>query len=213
MTGLQGSQGSNATGGLNSSKESEGVVDRYNKWVLSGPVQKFILFTVPQTFNEYLNPLYYAVNGTYGAVTGKDIVYNTPMGKGEAGINLAFAFIPGGTEELGAYRAGMRGLLKQETQQVAKAFIKTANGIEVTGFTRHALNRIIQRGVKPQAILDALKNPLKIGKVITDQLGRQSQRFIGRFGEVVINPQTGQILSVNPTSSSKAAKLLKQLGL
>jgi YD repeat-containing protein len=39
-------------------------------------------------------------------------------------------------------------------------------------------------------------------------LGRQSQRFIGREAEVVLNPQTGQIISVNPTSSAKAARLL-----
>jgi len=53
---------------------------------------------------------------------------------------------------------------------------------------------------------------LKINNVVTDQLGRQSQRFIGRVGEVVVNPQTGKIISVNPTSSSKAARLLRQLG-
>lgn len=43
-------------------------------------------------------------------------------------------------------------------------------------------------GVKPNAILDALKNPLKKYNVVTDQLGRQSQRFIGQFGKVVIIP-------------------------
>ncbi len=85
--------------------------------------------------------------------------------------------------------------------------------VKITGFTRHGLNRAIQRGVKPQSILDAVKNPLKIGEQITDDLGRVSQRFIGRTSEVVINPQTGKVLSVNPTSSSKVARLLKQLGL
>ncbi|WP_199141767.1 hypothetical protein [Pedobacter sp. ASV12] len=69
----------------------------------------------------------------------------------------------------------------------------------------------MERGVKPSAILDALKKPLKTGSIVTDQLGRQSQRFIGQFGEVVVNPQTGKILSVNPTSSSKAAKLLNKI--
>ena len=34
---------------------------------------------------------------------------------------------------------------------------------------------------------------------------------IGQFGEVVINPQTGKIISVNPTFTTKAIKLLKQL--
>lgn len=84
--------------------------------------------------------------------------------------------------------------------------------VKVTGFTKHGLNRAIQRGVKTSAILDAIKNPLKIGKVTTDALGRQSQRYIGKSAEVVVSPQTGKIISVNPTSSNKAAKLLKQLG-
>lgn len=97
-----------------------------------------------------------------------------------------------------------------------KAGIQTANGIGITGFTGHGVNRAIgslgRKGVSPQAIQDALKNPLKVGNVITDQFGRQSQRFIGQFGEVVINPQTGKIISVNPTSTNKSLKLLKQLG-
>lgn len=100
--------------------------------------------------------------------------------------------------------------------KVAKTSIQAANGLKINGFIGHGVNRAIgsmgRAGVKPSAILDALKNPLKINNVVTDQLGRQSQRFIGQFGEVVVNPQTGRIISVNPTSSSKAAKLLKQLG-
>jgi hypothetical protein len=61
--------------------------------------------------------------------------------------------------------------------------------------------------VKPGAIVDAVKNPLQVREVVTDQLGRESQRFIGREAEVVINPQTGNVISVNPTSSAKAARL------
>ena len=94
--------------------------------------------------------------------------------------------------------------------------IIASNGIRITGFTGHGVNRAIgsvgRQGVSPSSILDTLKNPLKINNVVTDQLGRQSQWFIGQFGEVVVNPQTGRIISVNPTSSSKAAKLLQQLG-
>lgn len=52
-----------------------------------------------------------------------------------------------------------------------------------------------------------------INNVATDSMGRQSQRFIGRTAEVVVNPETGRIISINPTSSSKAAKLLRELGL
>jgi len=95
---------------------------------------------------------------------------------------------------------------------VTKGGIETVNGIKITGFTKHGLNRTIERGVKPNAVLDAIKNPLKVGNVSTDAIGRQSQRFVGKFGEVVVNPQTGKVISVNPTDSKKAQKLLKQLG-
>lgn len=87
-----------------------------------------------------------------------------------------------------------------------------SNGTKIEGFVGHAVNRAIERGVSPASILNALKNPLKIGKVVVDNMGRASQRLIGRSAEVVINPQTGRIISVNPTSSVKAAKLSKQLG-
>lgn len=96
--------------------------------------------------------------------------------------------------------------------------IITKNGIKIKGFTGHGVDRAIgdgfkRAGVSPQSILDAMKNPLKINDVVTDSIGRQSQRFIGRSAEVVVNPETGKIISVNPTSSSKSAKLLRELGL
>ncbi|GAB6011589.1 RHS repeat domain-containing protein [Viscerimonas tarda] len=94
----------------------------------------------------------------------------------------------------------------------AKGGTKAVNGIQITGFTKHGLNRAIERGVKPSGIIDAVRNPLKTGNVVIDQFGRSSQRFVGKSGEVVINPQTGQIISVNPTSTNKVDKLTKQLG-
>ena len=90
--------------------------------------------------------------------------------------------------------------------------IKAARGAaivgKIEGFTVHGLNQAITRGVKPASILDAVKNPLKVKDIVTDTLGRQSQRYIGREAEVVLNPKTGKVISVNPTSSSKAARLL-----
>ena len=91
---------------------------------------------------------------------------------------------------------------------INKTSIITKNGIEITNFTKHGLERAINRNVKPDSILDALKNPLKIKDVKVDILGRQSQRFIGKEAEVVVNPNNGKIISVNPTSSSKARALL-----
>ena len=90
-----------------------------------------------------------------------------------------------------------------------KLILKTVNGIEITGYTGHAVHRAIQRGVKPASMLDAIKSPLKVGKIVYDNLGRPSQRFIGASAEVVVNPTTGTIISVNPTSSKKTKKLLR----
>ena len=82
----------------------------------------------------------------------------------------------------------------------------------IVGFTRHGMNRAIERGVKPRAILDALKRPLKIGprKVVN---GLPSVRYFGRYAEVVVNPDTFRIVSVNPMDSEKLVRILRQLGL
>ena len=100
------------------------------------------------------------------------------------------------------------------TRQI-KSGIVASNGIRIHGFTKHAVNRAIgdtkkRVGVSPQAILDALKSPIKVNPVAVDKLGRPSQRFIGKTGEVVVNPTSGKIISVNPTSKSKMLRLLKQ---
>lgn len=88
--------------------------------------------------------------------------------------------------------------------------LKTSTGIEITGFAKHGLHRIIQRDVKPIDILDALRNPIEIKSVKIDNIGRKSQRFIGNNAEFVINPSTGKIISVNPTSSQKARSILNK---
>jgi hypothetical protein len=86
--------------------------------------------------------------------------------------------------------------------------IVASNGTEITGFTRHGVNRAIgdgasRAGVKPEAVLGALKNPGKIIEGI-DDLGRPFQVFHGSNARVVVNPQTGQIVSMNPLAGAGA---------
>ncbi|NCP61740.1 MAG: hypothetical protein GW748_00880 [Alphaproteobacteria bacterium] len=69
---------------------------------------------------------------------------------------------------------------------------QTTSGFKVT---QHGFLRKIEREVKSCDILDALKNPLKIGNIKIDNLGRASQRYIGFGAEVAINPYTKKILS------------------
>jgi len=112
----------------------------------------------------------------------------------------------------GLWRAG--GALKAAIQNARQAPVRGANGIvaqngtRVTGFTRHGINRAIgdgakRAGTKPQAILDALENPQKIVSGV-DKQGRPFQIFTGQNARVVVNPQTGNVVSVNPLSGAGA---------
>ncbi|HYD54664.1 MAG TPA: hypothetical protein VEA99_18670 [Gemmatimonadaceae bacterium] len=62
----------------------------------------------------------------------------------------------------------------------------------ITGFTRHGINRAIQRGVNPTDMLNAVKN----GEAITviDDLGRVSYRYVGQRATVILN-QAGKVIS------------------
>jgi RHS repeat-associated protein len=78
------------------------------------------------------------------------------------------------------------------------------NGTKITGFTKHGINRAIgdtynRAGTRPEAILDALKNPQQIQSRINAS-GQPSQIFIGENARVVVNPQTNKIITTNPLS-------------
>lgn len=77
--------------------------------------------------------------------------------------------------------------------------------------TKHSLNQKINRQVKSKDELDAIRNPLDVGPIKIDSKGRPSQRFVGEKAEVAINPETGKAVSINPTSSKKAARLKRRL--
>ena len=72
---------------------------------------------------------------------------------------------------------------------------RTATGIEITGISRHAVDRAVSRGVTGKSALDALQNPVAIGKIRIDDHGQQSQQIFGRSAAVVVNPETGNIIS------------------
>jgi RHS repeat-associated protein len=76
--------------------------------------------------------------------------------------------------------------------------------------TKHSLNQKINRKVKTSDELDAIRNPLDKRPVKYDSQGRPSQRYVGEKAEVAINPDTNKIVSVNPTSSKKAARLKRR---
>jgi hypothetical protein len=83
-----------------------------------------------------------------------------------------------------------------------------SDGTEITGFTGHGIQRVIgdggaRAGVRPEALLDALSNPLRTTSGV-DQLGRPFRIYTGANARVVVNPDTGRVVSVNPLSGAGA---------
>lgn len=72
---------------------------------------------------------------------------------------------------------------------------KTSTGIEIRGVAKHAVDRAVYRGVNAESALDALQNPVKVGKIKIDDKGQPSQRYLGNKAEIVVNPETGKIIS------------------
>jgi RHS repeat-associated protein len=106
------------------------------------------------------------------------------------------------------------GATKSTTQVVTTQVAKNAteivakDGTKITGLTKHGVNRAIGDGAerastRPEAILDALKNPITIKEGV-DKLGRPFKIFQGTNARVVVNPQTGKIVSTNPLSGAGA---------
>ncbi len=163
-----------------------------------------------RVFNTYANP----VTPFVEAVTGKSVEsdFQADKSRTQSALEAGITLIPLGKAAEVIAKVGEKVAEKVGEEAVAKTAFKTSVGTEVTGFTKHGVNQAIERGVKTGSIKDALKNPLKVGKVVVDKLGRESQRYVGKTAETVINPTTGKIVSVNPTSTKKVARLIKQAG-
>ena len=103
-----------------------------------------------------------------------------------------------------------------QTELVGKT---TADGTVITGHTAHFMERmfgtlvdpdklkydlkIIRRsGVGYEAMRDTVLNPERINPVKTDSRGKRSVRLIGK-AIVTINPDTGQLIQLNPMSEQK----------
>ena len=103
-----------------------------------------------------------------------------------------------------------------QTELVGKT---TADGTVITGHTAHFVERmfgtlvdpdklkydlkIIRRsGVGYEAMRDTVLNPERINPVKTDSRGKRSVRLIGK-AIVTINPDTGQLIQLNPRSEQK----------
>ncbi len=69
------------------------------------------------------------------------------------------------------------------------------DGTQVTGFTKHGINQVINRNISPASILDATRNPLSVAVRIGPS--GASARYIGSACVVVINP-AGDVITAWP---------------
>ncbi|MDU7338601.1 MAG: phage minor capsid protein [Clostridium sp.] len=94
-----------------------------------------------------------------------------------------------------------------ESLSLSLSCIKTSTGVSVGTVSPHLSARMISRGVVEKDVSDALISPLKTGKIRADK----SQQFKGERATVVINTETGKLITVWPTGT-KTAKKLKEGG-
>ena len=81
--------------------------------------------------------------------------------------------------------------------------IKTSTGVQVYDVSTHIVERMNERQIAASYIIDALCNPLKPWVIREDG----SQQFIGEKATVVINVNTGEIVTVWATKSKLTEKL------
>ena len=140
---------------------------------------------------------------------GRAATVVSTAGGAAAKVTTAVRGASGGTASAAAAQAAGAASATAKTGCAAKGTELVAqNGTKITGFTKHGIDRVVgdgskRAGVKPEALLDALKNPKKIVSGVDSQ-GRPFQTFVGENARVVVNPQTGQVVSVNPLSGAGA---------
>ena len=84
--------------------------------------------------------------------------------------------------------------------------VQTSNGITVSGVSKHALDQAFNRKVSANEMKEALTNPLKVG-IIKYKNNMPGQEFIGKRARVIINPDTGNVITTWKTSTKLRGKL------
>ena len=114
------------------------------------------------------------------------------------------------THEVGAYQ-NYQEWLKDKHYQANNAIIgvKTVDGIKIKLTSQHLADRTISREVNPNEIVDALVNPIYIRPDKIDNNGI-SRKYVGRIVSVVVNPDTGTVVTTHKTGSRTVRKYTKE---
>lgn len=78
--------------------------------------------------------------------------------------------------------------------------------VQVPARTIHGSERMKERNISDKQATDAIINPIDKEPIKTDNLGRREQTYIGRSATVILNPDTGEIVTAYPTSTRRRRK-------
>ncbi len=96
-----------------------------------------------------------------------------------------------------------------EEEQLIKPIelkFNTSDGIIEMSVSKHAMERIEQRGVTLKDMRDAIENPLEEPKLRLDAYNKKSIRYLGKKATVNVNPLSNNIVTIWKTSSKKKSK-------
>lgn len=106
------------------------------------------------------------------------------------------------------YPAWKNKYVTKETENQYKQIlnITSQDGIKINNISEHLVDRAIERKVNAEDAKEALLNPLKIGK-IKEKNGNRSKEYTGENARTIVNPDTGNIITVWKTSTRLREKL------
>ncbi|PCH13878.1 NAD(+)--arginine ADP-ribosyltransferase EFV [Streptococcus parauberis] len=97
----------------------------------------------------------------------------------------------------------------QRKKDIESAIIglKTSDNIQIKSITNHLLERMTEREVLKNDVISALNEPLRITKDKIKENGI-SRKYIGKEASVVVNPETGSVVTTHKTSRKIVRKYL-----
>lgn len=87
--------------------------------------------------------------------------------------------------------------------------VATKDGVQISGVSRHVTERMAQREVSVSSIKQALTNPLHVYPDKLSDSGKVGRKYLGKQSTVVINPETGNVVTTYKTQERYAKKYAK----
>jgi len=87
--------------------------------------------------------------------------------------------------------------------------VATKDGVKISGISRHVTERMAQREVGVSSIKQALTNPLHVYPDKVNGSGQVGRKYLGQQSTVVINPETGNVVTTYKTQERYAKKYAK----